>query len=539
MLAQFRKGAHGFLAKILLGFLVLTFALWGVGDVFRAAPENTVATVGDSAISSAELDYSIRNAQAQFPELTADVAQSLPVRLQFLDRIINSRLLELEAKSLELDFSQDALSARIAKEPSFLNDAGQFDRDRFLAIIRQSGMNQSLFLQRFETDMQIALLHSAIAESMIVPDELVQLYHHIQNEQREASLLLLSAQDLPKAKAPSDEALQTLYDDMAEQFREPEYRTYRYVYFNSDMVAKSLANKLEDAALREHYDAFSHEYEGKSFDDSKAQIQQLLSEQQTTDKLMELSNLLDDSIAGGATLEEALKSAKLEHLKVETLGPISAGRALKNGELYDMSRVEEEILQTAYGQDNGEISPITISGDHYYYLVETLETSPSFVPEFEAVKSDLSKIAKDEQAREAVRLKADALANELQEAENPLAAIKERGLRARATGKLSRQSREVKLGGSSKLAINQAFLKTLYELRVNEVSAPVALADGRNAIVILKAIHEAKAPAADALTSIRSELERQFSEQALGEYLGALREKYGVELMMDAIAATN
>jgi peptidyl-prolyl cis-trans isomerase D len=537
MLAQFRKGAHGFLAKIMLGFLVLTFALWGVGDVFRSAPENTIATVGDSAISAAELDDSIRNAQAQFPELTADVARSLPVRLQFLDRIINSRLLELEAKSMGLDFSQNALSARIAKEPSFLNDAGQFDRDRFLAIIRQSGMNQSLFLQRFKTDMQIAVLHGAIAESMIVPPELVRLYHHIQNEQREASLVLLSAQDLPKAKAPSDEDLQALYDDVAEQFREPEYRTYRYVYFNSDMVAKSLADGLDEAALRNYYDEFSHEYEGKTFADSKAQIERLLSEQQATDKLMELSNLLDDSIAGGATLEEALKGAELTHLKVETLGPISAGRALKNGELYEMSRVEEEILQTAYGQDTGEISPITISADHYYFLVETLETSPSFVPEFEAVKSDLATLAKDEQAREAVRLKADALASELQEAENPLAAIKERGLRARATGKLSRQSRNVTLGGSTEIAINQAFLKALYELRVNEVSGPVALADGRNAILILKAIHEAKAPDTQALTAIRAELERQFAEQAMGEYLGALREKYGVELMMDTIAA--
>ena len=38
MLDSLRRHATGWVAKILFGFLVLSFAIWGIGDIFRAQP---------------------------------------------------------------------------------------------------------------------------------------------------------------------------------------------------------------------------------------------------------------------------------------------------------------------------------------------------------------------------------------------------------------------------------------------------------------------------------------------------------------------
>ena len=76
MLRTFRKGADGFLAKLLLGFLVMTFALWGIGDIFRGAPDNIIANVNENPITMGELESLIRAEQSRYPELTCSRGHS-------------------------------------------------------------------------------------------------------------------------------------------------------------------------------------------------------------------------------------------------------------------------------------------------------------------------------------------------------------------------------------------------------------------------------------------------------------------------------
>ena len=51
MLDAMRRGAVNWLAKILLGLLIVAFALWGVADVFRNYGRGTLARLGNTEIS--------------------------------------------------------------------------------------------------------------------------------------------------------------------------------------------------------------------------------------------------------------------------------------------------------------------------------------------------------------------------------------------------------------------------------------------------------------------------------------------------------
>ena len=46
-----RRRAGGIFAKILLGLLIIAFAIWGVADVFRGFGAQDVAVVGSTKIS--------------------------------------------------------------------------------------------------------------------------------------------------------------------------------------------------------------------------------------------------------------------------------------------------------------------------------------------------------------------------------------------------------------------------------------------------------------------------------------------------------
>ena len=39
------------IVAVLFGILIVSFAIWGIGDIFRATPASTVAEVGSTSIS--------------------------------------------------------------------------------------------------------------------------------------------------------------------------------------------------------------------------------------------------------------------------------------------------------------------------------------------------------------------------------------------------------------------------------------------------------------------------------------------------------
>ncbi|HEY0723262.1 MAG TPA: SurA N-terminal domain-containing protein, partial [Pyrinomonadaceae bacterium] len=55
MLRGLHKASSTWLGKavmaVIMGFLVISFAIWGIGDIFRGFGRNAVATIGDNEIS--------------------------------------------------------------------------------------------------------------------------------------------------------------------------------------------------------------------------------------------------------------------------------------------------------------------------------------------------------------------------------------------------------------------------------------------------------------------------------------------------------
>ena len=52
MLEMLRKNVSGILAKILIGLLIVSFAVWGIGDMVRSYGLDVVANVGGTPIKS-------------------------------------------------------------------------------------------------------------------------------------------------------------------------------------------------------------------------------------------------------------------------------------------------------------------------------------------------------------------------------------------------------------------------------------------------------------------------------------------------------
>jgi len=54
LMEKLRQGAGGWVAKIFLGLLILSFGVWGIADVFRGIGAADVAVIGSTKIGTEE-----------------------------------------------------------------------------------------------------------------------------------------------------------------------------------------------------------------------------------------------------------------------------------------------------------------------------------------------------------------------------------------------------------------------------------------------------------------------------------------------------
>ena len=68
MLQTMRNNAQGIIAKIIVGFIIVVFALWGVESIVNlGGGEKPVATVGDYEISRVEVQQKIETEKSTAP----------------------------------------------------------------------------------------------------------------------------------------------------------------------------------------------------------------------------------------------------------------------------------------------------------------------------------------------------------------------------------------------------------------------------------------------------------------------------------------
>ncbi len=107
MLDKMRSGAKSWVAKILMGLLVLSFGVWGIADVFTFRINSALATVGDQEISGASFTEAYRrwlqNYQQQTGQtITPEQARQLGLDRAYLNEMIRTAALDGRNADLRL-----------------------------------------------------------------------------------------------------------------------------------------------------------------------------------------------------------------------------------------------------------------------------------------------------------------------------------------------------------------------------------------------------------------------------------------------------
>jgi len=237
-----RQGAQGWVSKVLMGLLVLSFAVWGIGG-FTGYGAGTLATVGDTEVS-------VRDYARVYDQAQRNAAQSgQTVRPdQVLSALLSNAAMDDAASEYGLGVSDDRVAAEIAKNPAFARPDGSFDRDRFAFALENAGINRDDFVKDIRRELVRNQISDTVGAGLDVPEPLVAALYRLQNEERTVSFIVIDTASIEPVGAPGGSDLQAYFDENKDKFQAPEYRKLALLTLDPAAAADPKAVSEEDVA---------------------------------------------------------------------------------------------------------------------------------------------------------------------------------------------------------------------------------------------------------------------------------------------------
>ncbi|MGO4405418.1 SurA N-terminal domain-containing protein [Bosea sp. RAF48] len=262
MMQGIRKASQGFLGKlvvsVMFGVLILAFAIWGVGDIFRGYGRNEVAKVGKTEIGLEQMRQAYQNdlqnlIRQQRRQISPEMARALGLDRQVLSRLLTEATLDQTAQSMRLAVSDDTIRNLIFDDPVFRDAAGQFSSARFNELLRSNGYTEQTYVALQRSTILRQQLSEMLAGGLTAPLALQELGSRLRNEKRAVTFARMPASAAGEIAAPTEDQLKTFFNDRKIAFRAPEYRTADILAISADTIADPA--KVTDEEAKARYEA--------------------------------------------------------------------------------------------------------------------------------------------------------------------------------------------------------------------------------------------------------------------------------------------
>ncbi|MET0742612.1 MAG: SurA N-terminal domain-containing protein [Microvirga sp.] len=245
------------IATIFFVLLIASFAVWGIGDIFRTQAPTTVATVGSHIVTTEAFRQAYNNELQRLGRqfrtvITPEQARLFGIDQRVASTLVTQAVMDEQARKLGLSVPDDLVARSILQEPGFRGSDGQFNRALFEQILRSNGLTEAGFVQDQRASMVRNQLADAITGDLPVPNAARDAMHRYANERRSASYINLQPAAAGEIPAPTPEQLQAFYNDRKSSFQAPEYRAISALALDSASLAKP--ETVSDADARQRYD---------------------------------------------------------------------------------------------------------------------------------------------------------------------------------------------------------------------------------------------------------------------------------------------
>ncbi len=258
MLEAIRKHAKGWLAKVILALIAITFALFGV-DSYMSGDRSggKIAEVGDVGISREELTQEIqaqsdRMRESLGPAFDSSVTETADFRRQVLDSLIERKALLQEAQKLKFLAPDAYIASVLAQIPAFQQD-GTFSQQRYEAVLRQNGRTPAQFENELRQAFMLEAVTSPVSLAAFPSDTSLRQIARLVAQQREIAWTDIPASMVAAQIKVTPADVERYYAANKAEFTEPEQIRAEYLILDIATVAAGMM--VSDQAVADYYAA--------------------------------------------------------------------------------------------------------------------------------------------------------------------------------------------------------------------------------------------------------------------------------------------
>lgn len=381
MLEKIREGSQGPIAKVILGAVILSFALAGIGSYLGQTTEQPVAEVNGIKISQTEFNRAFQNERGRleqqfgeyFTQIAADPNYMAQIRQGVIDRLVQQELQTQLAAELGLRVSDESVRQTILELPYF-KIGESFNNDRYLQVIRQMNFQPDSFREYLRKDMTRSQLVSAVAGSDFALKNELDSAIALQQQTRSIDYLVVNKEAMQDSVVVSEQEIADYYELNSGQFLSPERLSVNYIELKAQDI--TVASVTEDD-VKAYYEQSKAQY----VEPEKRRVSHIL-----------IDNSEDDDAAKAkaeSLLAQLNQGADFAELAESSSDDIVSGEMGGDLEWIERDVMDPVFEDAAFALENkGDYSDV-IASEFGYHIIKLTDLQAQQVKAYDDVKADL------------------------------------------------------------------------------------------------------------------------------------------------------
>lgn len=455
MMEKFRNLGHNIFFKIFLGFLGLTFVLFGISGFLLGGNNSWIAKVGDKTVSydkflqtlQSDRDMIYRSNQSRE---AMEYLNSDQFRKDTLEKMVTKNLIQSLQEEFQIYPDQDLILKEIVASPVLRGANGKFDRNIYRNFLRSNGITEKQHLNELAQEVVGAMILQAFAYSPNVNPALVKDIYQHRFQTRSADVITILSKNVGDVGAPNDFELNEFFAKNKEQFSLPEYRKVSFVAFDVNNLKQEI--KITDEEILSEYENNKSDYQ-----------------------LPETVNFYHILFSEEAEANEFLKSLNADNSKNKSEAFVKLADAKgKDKSAISLNKISKkelptEIANSAFALEKNQASKVLKSkiGFHIFYVLD--KNPASDVPLAKAkeqIRNKLAALKSENQVQDNLKKIEDEIL-----ASNSISKVAARlKTEVRTLPKFSSDGLDVKKKKIAEIAALEDFAKNAFALEKDKVS---------------------------------------------------------------------
>lgn len=510
MLQLIRDRAQGFVVGVIVLFICLTFALWGVDEYIGSGATVVVAEVNGDEVELNEFQRMFQRLRQQAQILYGDRFNEAQwsgeqAKTSTLDQVVDERILLQLASDANMRISDRQVFEQIRNNEQFRDESGNFSQQTYSTLVGYMGFSEIGFEQQMRRDLLLNQLRRGVAGSAFVTRKEAQAIERMRKQTRDVAYGVIPVEKFKDDSEPSEEEIQAFYNEDPERYRVSEKASLEFVTLSIEQLMKEVIP--DEQALKEYYEANSANFtqdERRNANHILIQVRRDAPDSEQNSALVKANLLRTQASESDASFEDLAKENSDD-----------IGSRTEGGEtgMFGRGVMAPEFEEAVFSMAVGEISE-PVRTDFGYHIIRLKEIDEGGLQTFEQARQDVEEQYKREQAEAVFFEQAEQLTDLAYEQPDSLMPIADAlGLEIEKTALADRN--ELVLSVPFK-AVQAAFED---ETLIDELNSEPVETDNGDVIVVRVSEHKPMRIAS--LDEVRDEVIRQIKDQKASDAAAA------------------